>query len=126
MAPRTAASISASAKTMNGAWPPSSSEIFFTVPAQSPMSRLPTAVEPVKLSLRTSGLLVISWPISAAGPVTTLNTPGGRPARSARRARGTLSPMPTRSKMRVWTKASHDRPETFSITAPATTNIRLQ
>ena len=51
------------------------------------MRCLPTAVEPVKLSLRTSGLLVISWPISAAGPVTTLNTPGGRPARSARRAR---------------------------------------
>ncbi len=87
MAPRTAAATSASAKTMNGACPPNSSATFFTVAAQSRMSSLPTAVEPVKLSLRTSGLAVNSGPISVAGPVTTLNTPGGMPARSASRAR---------------------------------------
>jgi len=44
---------------------------------------LPTAVEPVKLSLRTVGLLVSSPPIGLASPVTTEITPGGIPARSA-------------------------------------------
>ena len=36
------------------------------------------------VSLRTSGLEVISPPIAVAEPVTTLNTPFGMPARSAR------------------------------------------
>jgi hypothetical protein len=36
--------------------------------------------------LRTIGLEVISPPISLAAPVTTLNTPAGTPARSARTA----------------------------------------
>ena len=35
------------------------------------------------MSLRTSGLAVSSPPISGPAPVTTLNTPGGRPARAA-------------------------------------------
>ena len=48
-----------------------------------------------------------------------------RPA-SARRASGTVSVMPTLSRMRVWIKASHVMPDTASSTAPATTNIRLQ
>src|SRR6202030_3427956 len=39
--------------------------------------------EPVKVSLRTMGLEVISPPIAAALPVITLNTPLGMPARSA-------------------------------------------
>ena len=46
---------------------------------------MPTSVEPVKPSLRTIGLDVISPPISgasSASPVTTLSTPGGRPASS--------------------------------------------
>ncbi len=47
------------------------------------MSSLPTAVEPVNVSLRTSGLAVSSPPIACAGPITTFNTPGGIPARSA-------------------------------------------
>ena len=45
---------------------------------------------------------------------------------SARRASGTVSVMPTRSRMRVWMKVSHAMPDTASSTAPATTNIRLQ
>ena len=45
---------------------------------------LPTAVEPVKLSLRTFGLPVISLPIAAAScPVTMFSTPSGNPARCA-------------------------------------------
>jgi hypothetical protein len=44
---------------------------------------LPTSVEPVKVSLRTVGFLVISPPISFDGPVTHENPPFGTPARSA-------------------------------------------
>ena len=51
------------------------------------MSTLPISVEPVKLSLRTSALPVISPPIAVALPVTTLNTPLGTPARSASSAK---------------------------------------
>src|SRR3546814_17888698 len=72
MAPSTAASRSASSNTRKGALPPSSSEIFFTVEAHCCISSLPTSVEPVKESLRTIGLEVISPPISLAEPVTML------------------------------------------------------
>ena len=47
IAPSTAASRSASSKTMNGALPPSSSDTFFTVRAHCAISSLPTSVEPV-------------------------------------------------------------------------------
>src|SRR5690348_11144638 len=83
IAPATAVSRSASSKTMNGALPPSSSDTFFTVDEHCCMSSLPTAVEPVKLSLRTIGLLVSSPPIVFESPVTTETTPAGTPARSA-------------------------------------------
>src|SRR5438132_12361091 len=56
IAPLTAASMSASSKTMNGALPPSSSESFLTVPAHCCISNLPISVEPVKVSLRTVGV----------------------------------------------------------------------
>ena len=74
---------------MNGALPPSSSETFLTCPAHWAIRSFPTSVEPVKPSLRTIGLDVISPPIagaSAASPVTTEKTPGGTPASSARAA----------------------------------------
>src|SRR6195256_6913152 len=83
IAPLTAASISASSKTMNGALPPNSSDNFLTVPAHCCISNLPTSVEPVKVSLRTIGFEVISPPISLAPPVTQEKTPFGTPARSA-------------------------------------------
>ncbi len=83
MAPCTAASRSASSKTMNGALPPSSIDVRFTVPAHCCMSSLPTAVEPVKVSLRTLGLPVSSAPISRVTPPRILITPAGIPARSA-------------------------------------------
>ena len=69
--------------------PPSSSEIFFTPSAHWRMSSLPTSVEPVNPTLRTSGFDVSSRPItgaSSASPVTRLNTPGGSPASTASRA----------------------------------------
>src|SRR6476469_6706564 len=83
MAPSTAASISASSNTMNGALPPSSSETFLTVLAHCAINCLPTSVEPVKVNLRTIGLVVSSLPIGPDDPVTTLITPLGMPARSA-------------------------------------------
>ena len=67
---------------MNGALPPSSSDIFFTVPAHCAINFLPISVDPVKVSLRTVGFDVISPPIAAADPVITLNTPFGIPALS--------------------------------------------
>src|SRR5215207_11527028 len=51
-APSTAASRSASSKTMNGAWPPSSRLRRFIVSAAWRIRSLPTSVEPVKESLR--------------------------------------------------------------------------
>src|SRR5260370_22979836 len=68
---------------MKGALPPSSSDSFFTVPAHCSINCLPTAVEPVKVSLRTIGFEVISLPIAAADPGTQEKTPLGTPARSA-------------------------------------------
>src|SRR3984957_12309371 len=83
IAPLTAISISASSKTINGALPPSSIEVFFTVAAHCSISNLPISVEPVKVSLRTVGFEVISAPISEEPPVTQEKTPAGTPARSA-------------------------------------------
>src|SRR3984893_5444829 len=83
IAPLTAASMSASSKTMNGALPPSSSESFLTVPAHCCISNLPTSVEPVKVNLRTIGFEVSSPPTSFDGPAPQENTPVGPPARSA-------------------------------------------
>src|SRR6202043_409020 len=83
IAPLTAISISASSKTMNGALPPNSIEVFLTVAAHCSISNLPISVEPVKVSLRTIGFEVISPPISEEPPVTQEKTPFGTPARSA-------------------------------------------
>ncbi len=47
--------------------------------AHCSISWRPISVEPVKESLRTSGLLVSSPPTAPAEPVTTLNTPAGDP-----------------------------------------------
>jgi len=72
-----ARSRSASSNTMKGALPPSSIETFLTVSAHCASSVLPTAVEPVKVSFLTSGLLVSSLPIACGCPVTMLMTPAG-------------------------------------------------
>src|SRR6202008_869144 len=74
-APLTAISISASSKTMNGALPPNSIEVFLTVAAHCSISNLPTSVEPVKVNLRTIGFEVSSPPTSFDGPGAQENTP---------------------------------------------------
>ena len=56
---------------------------FFTVAAHCCSNWMPMGVEPVKDSLRTTGLAVSSPPMAAESPVTTLITPAGIPARSA-------------------------------------------
>ena len=81
MASRTATSRSASASTRNGALPPSSIDVLMTRRAARPSRCRPTAVEPVKLSLRTRGSARMA---SHSGPgssvTTTLTTPSGTPA----------------------------------------------
>ena len=44
---------------------------------------LPTSVEPVKQTLRTSGWVTNRWPTTEPLPGSTVNTPSGRPASSA-------------------------------------------
>src|ERR1700733_6586169 len=83
MAPSTAASISASSNTTNGALPPSSNPSFFT-PTEACLYRiLPTSVDPVKPTKRTAGCSHKTLPIGGASPVMMLNTPFGTPAFSA-------------------------------------------
>src|ERR1700760_4213139 len=86
IAPLTAASKSASSNTINGALPPNSSASFLIVSVFCLIKGPPTALEPVNVSLRTSGFAVISPPISLVLPVRTLKTPEGTPARSAKTA----------------------------------------
>ena len=77
---------SASSKTMHAPLPPSSiSSRFMSRPATSPI-RCPTAVDPVKLIMSTSGEATSAS--AGAGPslTTTLTTPGGRPAARAHSA----------------------------------------
>ena len=63
--------------------PPSSSVTRFTWSAQPAMMRLPTSVEPVKHTLRTSGWLTKRWPTMEPLPGSTVKTPAGSPASSA-------------------------------------------
>jgi hypothetical protein len=88
MAPAIAASRSASAKTTNGALPPSSIEQL-TIVSAAWVSRIrPTSVEPVKESLRTRGSWIIALttaPERVDG--TTLTTPSGTPASASSLAR---------------------------------------
>ncbi len=79
VAPRTAASMSASGNTMFGDLPPSSSVIFFSVSADSRMIPLPVEVSPVNAILSMPGCSTIIRPTSDPGPVMTFRTPGGRP-----------------------------------------------
>src|SRR5271168_895644 len=97
---------------MNGALPPSSSDIFFTVPAHCAISFLPTSVDPVKVTLRTVGFDVISPPIAAADPVITLNTPFGIPALS-------LSSANASAEYGVWVAGLQTRVQPEASAGPA-------
>ena len=74
---------SASAKTMLALLPPSSRVTRFTWSAQPAMIRLPTSVEPVKQTLRTSGWVTNRSPTTEPLPGSTVSTSSGRPASSA-------------------------------------------
>ena len=79
-APSTATSKSASAKKMFGDLPPSSSEIFFSVPAAARMIVFPTSTLPVNAILSTSACSTMAAPAVSPAPVTIFTTPGGSPA----------------------------------------------
>jgi hypothetical protein len=68
---------------MCGDLPPSSSETFFMLPVAAVVTSRPTSVEPVKATLSTPGWAAMAAPTTLPGPVTTLITPGGKPAFSA-------------------------------------------
>ena len=70
--------------------PPSSSVTRFSVSAAHRMMCLPTAVDPVKPILATSGWSTSRCPAVAPSPTTTLKTPSGMPASSASSARRRL------------------------------------
>ncbi len=75
--------MSASASTMFGDLPPSSSVMCFSVSADPRMICLPVLVSPVNAILSMPGCSTIIWPTFEPGPVTTFSTPGGSPTSSA-------------------------------------------
>src|SRR6202051_4439824 len=83
IAPSTAASMSASLHTKNGALPPSSSPSFFTPTDACWYRILPTSVDPVKPTKRTAGCSHTTLPTAEEVSVRILNTPRGTPAFSA-------------------------------------------
>jgi hypothetical protein len=78
-----AAARSASAKITLALLPPSSRVQRFTCSAQPAMIRLPTAVDPVNATLRTSGCVTKRSPTTEPLPGMTVSTPSGRPASRA-------------------------------------------
>src|ERR1700710_1998163 len=80
--PLTAASMSASGKTMLGDLPPSSRLTWARCDAAPIITDDPTVVDPVKATLSTPRCSASGAPASAPKPVTTLKTPGGNPALS--------------------------------------------
>ena len=83
IAPSTAASISASSKTKNGALPPSSIEVLRTCLADCSSNLTPTEVEPVKVILRSLGSEIMGALVAAEVLVVMIfTTPAGNPASS--------------------------------------------
>ncbi|GDY85035.1 hypothetical protein SAVCW2_42340 [Streptomyces avermitilis] len=78
--PETADARSASSKTSAAPFPPSSINCRFMPRPHTSAMRCPTAVEPVKLTMSTSGQSTAASPACAPEPLTTLTTPGGTPA----------------------------------------------
>ena len=74
---------SASANTMFGDLPPSSSVTRLIVAAAPAAIDRPTEVEPVKAIFATSGCSTRRCPHTDPGPATTLTTPSGIPASDA-------------------------------------------
>src|SRR3954453_9849494 len=78
--PLAAASRSASAKIMCGDLPPSSRLTRARWSAAPFITSLPVDVAPVNATLSTPGCATSGAPASSPKPVTTLKTPGGKPA----------------------------------------------
>src|SRR6266496_2282520 len=78
--PAMAASRSASAKTMFGFFPPSSSETFLNNGAHVSATLRPVTVPPVNEIVLIFGCAVIAAPTFGPVPCTTLRTPSGKPA----------------------------------------------
>ena len=68
---------SASSSTIAADLPPSSRKTFLSVSLAAAMMRLPVGVEPVKVTMSTSGLVVRTAPTSGSAPLSTLTTPAG-------------------------------------------------
>ena len=79
-AARTAAPMSASSATMKGALPPSSSRSSFRSSAAWRKTSLPARTLPVSVTRRVSGWVTSARPTPSPVPLTTLRTPGGKPA----------------------------------------------
>src|SRR5919108_3111415 len=74
----TAASRSASSSTTSGPLPPISRST--SLPAARSATRCPVAIDPMNPTADVPGFAATSSPTTGPGPVTMLNTPGGRPA----------------------------------------------
>ena len=75
----TAASISASEKTMFADFPPSSRTVGTTRSAAAWAMAEPVCVDPTKPRCATPGWALNAAPASAPSPVTTLKAPAGKP-----------------------------------------------
>src|SRR5947209_14088539 len=75
-----ASSRSASAKTMFGFFPPSSSETFLNNGAHASATLRPVTVPPVNEIVPIFGCAVIAEPTLGPAPWTILRTPFGKPA----------------------------------------------
>ena len=84
----TTRSRSAPGSTTVGDLPPSSSTIFLFVGAAARMTAAPIALEPVKVTMSTSGWDESRSP-TAASPGTRFSTPAATPASSASRTSAT-------------------------------------
>ena len=88
-APASARSRSASAKTMLGDLPPSSSSVRLRRGAAAAWIARPTAVLPVNAIMSTSGAATSASPTSGPGPQTKLSTPGGSTSATMRQSSAT-------------------------------------
>ena len=77
--PLTAAAKSASSKITLADLPPSSKATRLMLCAANSPTRLPARVDPVKLTISTSGWPAKTSPTSGPVPLTKLKTPAGRP-----------------------------------------------
>ena len=88
--PLAAACRSASGKTICGDLPPSSSVTLLMFSAAAAATALPVAVDPVNATLSTPECAASVAPTSRERPVTTLTTPGGKPACSTSSANASV------------------------------------